>query len=572
MNAASGASPVSGLAGCFRKGQVFLTWREADTPPGTTFSAYSHSRPIRAGELEHAQCLARRIEPHSARDWWQDPASFDAKAAAGAPVGFRIQSHAGALTPDSGLFVHTVGPEDEGPRYYAVTAVPPGDGTREAVEIGTNSLATPVAGRVELTQPIWQAEGEPPAAGSGHGFSLILHLHGRGEGVTAGPNARPANSLVFGDARQGWREGMAFKFDVRVSPGLVAITPHDRAWTGGRRVTESWDERDHCPAVNTFWYGYHRDIAETTQTAEAVVPNYTEEYLLWLMRWAQEHLGADPDRTYLCGTSMGGSGAVAMALHHPERVAAVIANVPVYAFTRPGHGTAIRLECVCGPLERPAFTNGGRPLLEHMNGIVQVERATADLPFMVTTNGRQDRSIPWENNPSFYQAMGRARQGFMVYWNNGGHEMNRDAPPDHRAWAWQLDRFTLKTSFPAFSNCSSDRDPGNGDPADGDLEGWINRGMDWTDIIDERDEYALTVTADYPGLERPVTVDITPRRLQAFRPAAGERLGVEVDGSPAADVVVPPGGRFTIPRVRIASVSGVRVRVQRSGSGRTATP
>ncbi len=30
--------------------------------------------------------------------------------------------------------------------------------------------------------------------------------------------------------------------------------------------------------------------------------------------------------------------------------------------------------------------------------------------------------------------------------------------------------------------------------------GWINRGLDWTDVVDTPEEYALTIHVDHPDL------------------------------------------------------------------------
>ena len=555
---------VSGLSGAYRHGQVFLTWQERDVPAGTTFNVYVHREPITPGTLGKATKIGHHVEPHSARDWWQDPASFDPKAKAGKPVGFLIATGQPPLDPRGGLFVHTVAPQDAGPSYYAVTTSDAKGVERTALSLGGNSLAKPVVGRVAPTQAIWLGKGAPPAKGAGRGKSLTLSLHGRGGGRTAGPRAATVNCLAFGGPRLGWREGLAFKFRLTIGKDAVHITPSDRAWTGGRPVLESRDRRDHCPAINTWWYGYHSRIYDTTLTPTAVVPNYSEERLLWMVRWAQSHLGTDPVRTYLMGGSMGGSGTVSMVMHHTGVFAAAVATVPIVSYTRPGKGSAWRLECIFGPLDRPAVNHDGVPLLEHMNGAVQAARAKADLPPLFITNGRRDGSIPWENNPPFYRAMNAARQALYVHWNNGSHPTaHRTAPADVKAWSRQLARYALDRSFPVFTNCSDNRDPGNGDPADGDIVGWMNRGLGWRDLVDTPTEYALTVTAAYPGLKLPITVDVTPRRIQRFRLKPGDQLTVHVGEAPARTLRVEAGGVATVCGVKIVGAGGTRIRLTR---------
>jgi hypothetical protein len=121
-------------------------------------------------------------------------------------------------------------------------------------------------------------------------------------------------------------------------------------------------------------------------------------------------------------------------------------------------------------------TNEGVPLLERMDGTRVVAEATADLPFLFLLNGRQDASIPWLNNPPFYRALDASRQGYAAYWDNGNHStVAKDADADIKAWPKTMRRFRLNESFPAFSRTSSNRHPGNGDPADGDVcQTWSN--------------------------------------------------------------------------------------------------
>lgn len=546
------AAPLANLRGTYRHGQVFLQWEENGLAPDTRLAVYSAPAPIT--DPAKATCLAQHILAGSARDWWLDPASFAKDAPAGEPQGWRLATGAERINPKGGLFVHTVVPATAGPRYYAVVV----DGQTELLV-----TAEPIVGQVDQVLPIWQdATGDLPAAASSKGDSLWLTLHGRGGGITAGERAAAVNCLWFGDATQGWREGLALKFQLRITPERVTITPQDRTWVS-RPVLESHDGRDHCPAINTWWLGYHSEIWQSTTTPTAVVPNYTERYLLALVHWAQNYLGTNPARTYITGGSMGGSGTVAMATHFPKVFAAAYAQVPVYSLTRPGRGSATRLECMVGSLQdREVLTSDGIPLLDYMNGTNNVLAAKGDLPPIFATNGRQDGSIPWENNPPFYAAMNQTRQAFAVYWNNGNHGMSSEAPQDAKDWPGKLERYRLDQAYPAFSNCSDNRDFGTGDPKQGDLIGWINRGLSWTDLTDTPEAFSLTVTAAYPEIVYPVTVDVTPRRLQSFQVKPGETLQVTV-GDRKLTVTADAKGLVTIPAVAIAGAQGTAIRITR---------
>jgi hypothetical protein len=105
-SATQAAVPVSELSVTARDGQAFLRWTEAETPADTTFNVYVSESAIT--DVAKAKRIGHHIERHSARDWWEDPASFKKHVPAAKPVGFRIQSNAPRLDPQGGLFVHTI--------------------------------------------------------------------------------------------------------------------------------------------------------------------------------------------------------------------------------------------------------------------------------------------------------------------------------------------------------------------------------------------------------------------------------------------------------------------------------
>ena len=78
---------------------------------------------------------------------------------------------------------------------------------------------------------------------------------------------------------------------------------------------------------------------------------------------------------------------------------------------------------------------------------------------------------------------------------------------------------------PAVANASTADDPGTGDPAEGDIVGAVNDDFRWEVEKDTADELVLRLwRVPKPGRFADVkeaTVDVTPRRRQAFRPGPG---------------------------------------------------
>ena len=553
--AGESAPPVSGLKATARDGQAILTWQEAETPDGTTFNVYVSDRPI--ADVTKAKRIAHHIERHSARDWWEDPASFKKDAPAGKPVGFRIQGGGPRLDPQGGLFVHTVR-KDAGKLFFAVTSSNPRGKEDTTVVASANSLAEGVAAGSGEILPIWQRDGAAPARGAGKGKALWLNLHAKG-GVVA-----DSEYLVFGDETMGWREGIPFKFSVRVQGDEVVVRPTDRVWINRPHVEAS--DGGTC-AIWTFWYGYNSHIYDRSLMGSGIPTNYTERRNLWMLDWVRAHYQPDTNRWYCSGSSMGGCGTVSFGLRHPELFAACHAHVPIVSYTYLGTASAHRLEpsCWTGPISADLKTNEGVPLLDRMNGTKFVAETHDDLPFLFLINGRQDGSIPWQNNPPFYKMLSETRQGFAVYWDNGTHATcGKDAPEDVKAWTQRFRQFRLDQSYPAFTNASCNRNPGNGAPENGDIIGWINRGMDWKDIEDTPDRYAITLVADYRGIQYPLVTDMTIRRVQHFKTQPGEKLNVTVGDTAPVSVTADATGRITISNLTIPSKSGVRIIIRRS--------
>ena len=545
--------PVSGLKASSRNGQVFITWKEADTPEGTTFNVYVSKKPVR--NVDRAIIAGHHIERHSARDWWQDQSSFVRDKQPDEPVGFLIENGGKRLDPKDGLFVYTLRKKDRNKLYFAVTATDPQGKENINIVSGFNTMSEGIRTAPGKIQPVWQRNGQQPEQGSAKGKSLLLSLHGKGSVVA------DMEYLIFGDETMGWRAGLPFKFSVRIQNGEVVIRPTDRMWIN-RPHLEAGDGG--TPAIWTFWYGCNSMIYDRNLMSEGVPVNYTERRLIWILNWVSDYYQPDPDRWYCSGSSMGGCGTISFGLRHPELFAALHAHVPIVSYTYLGSGSAHRLEpsCWIGKIPADLKTNEQIPLLERMNGDKFVSETKLDLPFIFLINGRKDASIPWENNPPFYKAMGTSQQGFAAYWDNGIHSTSgTNAPEDVKDWPEMMHRFKLNESFPVFSNMSSDKDPGDGHPEIGDTIGWINRGIDWSGIEDTRDHYAITVSAGYPGLKYPVQTDLLLRRVQNFRPKPGEQLLVYMGNKPSISIAVQTDGRIYIPGIAIPSKEGIHIKI-----------
>ena len=150
------------------------------------------------------------------------------------------------------------------------------------------------------------------------------------------------------------------------------------------------------------------------------------------------------------------------------------------------------------------------------------------------------------------------------------HAQQHHELPDFWDYEYAVNHFALNKSYPAFSNFSLDEDPGNGDPADGDLVGFINRGLDWSGIVDQDDRYEIRVLSTHPDTVYPVAVDVTLRNLQSFNPQPGQIFRVQNrDGSGTVveekDVSVDSNGLLTYETFFITSAQGNTLAVAQPG-------
>lgn len=537
---------IQNLSATYRSGQIFLTWDEAQTPKGTFFNVYVYNKPITAKNIKQAELVGHHIEQFSATDWWLNPVSFNKKSKADITHGFVIQDGK-ELSPLSGLFVHTVRTKDADKMYFAVTSAYLGKESLELIS-GSNTLKEPINGEVSMSMPIQLKNA--PAQESAKGQTLTIKLHGRGGDVSLSPKS---NFLFFGDASMGWREGLAHKFLVYKKTDGIVIEPYDRLWVA-RPLLYSTDERDHVPAVNTWWYGSNNKIYDNELSKSGVVVNYTEKYLVHLAKWAQQYFGTDPQKTYITGNSMGGTGAISVGLHHPDVFSTIFSTVPLPAYTRKADQdkktNIARLDVVCGRIcDETVMTDEGISVLDRMNSEKLIAESKRELPFIVLMNGRTDGSMPWVNNPSFYKQLDESKIGYTVYWNNGGHDMAASAPEDIVRFYNQHPQINLNTSYPAFSKFSDNKNPGSGEKENGDLEGWMNRGLYWDNISDAPQSWTIEVQTKAP-VAGATTVDITPRRLQQFKVKKNEQLTVTYNGS-TDSVQADEQGMFTIRQVKL---------------------
>ena len=176
----------------------------------------------------------------------------------------------------------------------------------------------------------------------------------------------------------------------------------------------------------------------------------------------------------------------------------------------------------------------GLALYSEMNDDSLAARAAGGgAAFLVNFAGRHDLTVGWAEKQGFYSALETYHQGGIQFWDNRDHV--GDIYPG--AMAPMLDprylyRFRSDLSWPAFSRCSANGDPGAFTAITGDSIGTVNGYMDWDPaVIDSTMLWQATLkTRDLTTLwgilpaPESLTVDVTPRRVQRFKLGAGTNV------------------------------------------------
>ncbi len=141
-----------------------------------------------------------------------------------------------------------------------------------------------------------------------------------------------------------------------------------------------------------------------------------------------------------------------------------------------------------------------------------------DIPFYFCYHGGKESGhaieFGWQDDPMGWAALRDGRVPYAGCWGGGG------ISPEVRRVVGAMPK---DKTLPAFSNCSLDGNPGNGDPSDGDPWGSFNGYLIWDfdTSVDKADQWEMTVSLTSDAFRNRCTVDITPRRCSAFKPKPG---------------------------------------------------
>ena len=553
--------PVKDIHAWHKAGQTFITWTQP--PPTVTpaqlkskeytafaaelatkgayvFRIYRHTLPITSKNIAQAQ-LVDQVGPLTAWNTEHQQAHYTLR---GNYTLFRyvVKDGQKPVPPGTGIYAHN--PKEPGKAYYAVSTTLNGE-----EDLSDLPTAGPVDETVGPGEPVLQKIRKlGPKEHIFYQRGATLYYYTRWE---APPRcnlpSRPLDYLV----------GI---LPNTKAPSPLALRLH--GWGGSMHGGGFWT----YPQLGTimvstnqipydWWTGYHEFNGTWRSRRDGAVHDYTQQRLLAIVDWVDTKWKVDKTRVSVGGGSMGGSGTTNLAVHRGTRIAFCAGSVGVHIPDSSPQFTSSYIHNY-GQVkwQLPYKDSGVSAFNWFSNEWFVLNNPNADLGLVCFSNGKNDGQIGWEQALRFARALQKARQPHVFKWGLGGHGEGVYVPPC--AAGCRTDRL-----LPAFSNCSIDGKPGKPqrkpraqyvkekeaakeyrkktgkwkhvDPYDGDSTGMFNGYLRWDtrdqSIVDTPDAWSMIVYLSSPdsrgrgGAPKDLcTVDITPRRCQAFKPKPGE--------------------------------------------------
>ncbi len=287
-----------------------------------------------------------------------------------------------------------------------------------------------------------------------------------------------------------------------------------------------------------WWYGGRPapDKEITPEYAEKATSELlpVEKRILAEIAWVVDTYKIDPNRVYLCGNSMGGSGTLGIGMRNGDVFAAIKANVPAgiwHAYDR------LQL------------------------GEEDAPKGMPDPPVCLDYSAPNDQ---WSDYHEFlFDGVEKRKYSYIAYWGNFGHE-NRDekvaAVNDlFNTFDWLSVR--KDEAYPVFTSASTD-DPCPWPEKSSDAPpGQRGAYFRWTNKVDSPDRFEIELRlATNDELKSTIfeiptesSADVSLRRLQKFGVSPGETVAWTF-GDRSGEVQADKNGLVTIPSLTITSV------------------
>jgi poly(3-hydroxybutyrate) depolymerase len=258
----------------------------------------------------------------------------------------------------------------------------------------------------------------------------------------------------------------------------------------------------------------------------------TEKRVIDTVKWVIKQYNIDENRVYLSGNSMGGSGTLGIGMRHGDVFAAIKANVPAE---------------VKHVSSRMYFPTAKVP-----DGVT-----IPDPPIVVDYSAPNDN---WSRgHDGFVKAMNERKYALFLYWGPFGHANNHENILKVNDLINSFDWLNVRKNdpYPVFTDASCNDALPWPDQLKQTKSGQVNAFFRWKTVKDTPEAIETSLFLLKPAdpkttftIPTEATADVSLRRLQKFRVAAGESVRWKF-GTAEGEAKADAGGLITIPKLKI---------------------
>lgn len=284
-----------------------------------------------------------------------------------------------------------------------------------------------------------------------------------------------------------------------------------------------------------WWGGMHAKDANLTKKNSGGEPMPVEKRVIDTVKWAIATYGIDPERVYLCGNSMGGTGTLGIGMRNGDLFAAIKANVPA------------GIEHVSQRMWFPPLT-------------VPAGVKLADPPVCIDYSAPNDG---WSfGHERFVAAMNERKYALYFYWGPFGHANNSAAIMQVNDLINSFDWLNVKRNeaYAVFTNASGNTPLPWPDNLKETAPGQVNAFFRWKNLSDTKDKVEMSLFLVSPAelktrFDIPVTAsaDVSLRRIQKLRVKPGQVLTWSF-GAANGKVTADADGVITIPKLTMTAM------------------
>lgn len=287
-------------------------------------------------------------------------------------------------------------------------------------------------------------------------------------------------------------------------------------------------------ARDWWWGGMHAKDQGLIKRNSGGDATPVEKRVIDTVKWVIQKYGIDPNRVYLSGNSMGGSGTLGIGLRHGDVFAAIKANVPA------------GVEHASNRMFFPPQS-------------VPESVKLPDPPVAIDYSAPNDG---WSaGHERFVNAMNDRKYALYFYWGPFGHANNSAQIMQVNDLIDSLDWLNIKKNeaYAAFTNASCNSQLPWPDDLKSTTAGQVNAFFRWKNISDSAEKcemslYLVNSTELKTRFEIPkaASSDVTLRRLQNFRLKPGETFQWTY-GTSKGEGKAGPEGLVTITKLTLTA-------------------